>query len=264
MAKTTLSTRPLVSVVTPFYNTKLYLTQCIERVIAQSYSNFEYILMDNCSTDGSSEIAATFASRDPRIRLIRCSEFLPQLQNYNRALREISRTSTYCKIVQADDWIFPECLQSMIHTFEQSEAIGLVSAYWLERGERQPSDFPHVTTVLPGREFARWYLQFGIGIFDFGTPTQVMYRSSLVRQHQFFYNVEFEFADLQKHVEILDGWDFGFTPAVLSFTRRDNQTPSILMHLEAAFDPFALVRYVIARRYAQVFLKDREAAVLIS
>ena len=76
-----------VSVVTPFYNTAAYLAECIESVLAQSYSEFEYILMDNCSTDGSSEIAATYAYRDPRIRLIRCSQFLPQLPNYNRAQR---------------------------------------------------------------------------------------------------------------------------------------------------------------------------------
>src|SRR5713226_1044787 len=103
MAQATLATRPLVSVVTPFYNTAPYLAECIESVLAQSYSQFEYILMDNCSTDGSSEIAATYASREPRIRLIRCSQFVPQLPNYNRALAEISDDSIYCKIVQADD-----------------------------------------------------------------------------------------------------------------------------------------------------------------
>ena len=65
--------RPLVSVVTPFFNTAPYLAECIESVLAQSYSHFEYILLDNCSTDGSSEIAAAYASRDSRIRLIRCS-----------------------------------------------------------------------------------------------------------------------------------------------------------------------------------------------
>src|ERR1700747_3594574 len=102
---------PLVSVVTPFFNTAPYLAECIESVLAQSFAQFEYILMDNCSTDGSSEIAASYASHDSRIRLIRCSQFLSQLANYNRALAAISDTSTYCKIVQADDYIFPDCLR---------------------------------------------------------------------------------------------------------------------------------------------------------
>ena len=87
--------------------------------------------MDNCSTDGSGEIAESYARRAPRIRLIRCTQFLSKLANYNRALTEISHASEYCKIVQADDWIFPECLQSMVLAFHKSESIGLVSSYWV-------------------------------------------------------------------------------------------------------------------------------------
>ena len=261
MMQATLMTRPLVSVVTPFYNTAPYLAECIESVLVQSYSQFEYILMDNCSTDGSSEIAATYASRDSRIRLIRCSQFLSQLQNYNRALAEISDASTYCKIVQADDWIFPECLQLMVQAFEQSESIGLISSYWLEGNELRGSGLPPQTTILPGRECARWYLRTGIGIF--GTQTQVMYRSSLVRNHKSFYNDSFLFADLQKHIEILEHWDFGFINQVLSFSRRDNVNESILQDQEP-FEPFQLLEYVIAQRYAPVFLEAGEAESIIT
>ena len=103
MAQTTLATRPLVTVVTPFYNTAPHLAQCIESVLAQSYREFEYILMDNCSTDGSSEIARSYERLDPRIRLIRCSEFLSQLANYNRALAEISEPLACDQVRRAAD-----------------------------------------------------------------------------------------------------------------------------------------------------------------
>src|SRR5207253_3419947 len=66
MTQATFATRPLVSVVTPFYNTAKYLAQCIEGVLTQSYPEFEYILLDNCSTDGSREIAQIYARQDPR------------------------------------------------------------------------------------------------------------------------------------------------------------------------------------------------------
>src|SRR5690242_9640140 len=100
--KATPEPTPLVSVVTPFYNTAAYLSECIESVLNQTYPNFEYILADNRSTDGSFGIAESYARLDQRIRLIRYPEFVAQLPNYNRALREISKTSQYCKIVQAD------------------------------------------------------------------------------------------------------------------------------------------------------------------
>ncbi|MBA2547968.1 MAG: glycosyltransferase family 2 protein, partial [Burkholderiaceae bacterium] len=105
---------PFVSVVTPFYNTALYLAECIESVLAQQYGNFEFILSDNCSTDGSREIIEPYAARDSRIRYIRHDAFVNQVQNYNRALRQISPDSCYCKVVQADDWILPECLSRMV------------------------------------------------------------------------------------------------------------------------------------------------------
>ena len=62
---------PQVSVVTPVYNGGEYLAQCIESVISQSYGNWEYIIVDNCSTDNSLDIANTYAERvagqvDPR------------------------------------------------------------------------------------------------------------------------------------------------------------------------------------------------------
>ena len=129
------------------------MAQCIESVLAQTYSAFEYILVDNCSTDGSGEIAEKYARRDPRIRLIRRSQLLSQVQNYNRALAEISEASQYCKIVQADDFIFPECLRVDGEAFEQSETIGLVSSYGLKGNVVRGSGFPYRTTPFSGKKW---------------------------------------------------------------------------------------------------------------
>jgi glycosyltransferase involved in cell wall biosynthesis len=226
-------------------------------VLTQSFSEFEYILMDNCSTDGSGEIAETYARRDPRIRLIRCSEFVSQLQNYNRALAEISDTGQYCKIVQADDYIFRDCLKLMLQAFEQSESIGLVSSYRLLGDEVGGSGFPYPTSMLPGRECGQWFLRTRIYIF--GSQTTVMYRSSLVRQQNPFYNESHPYADFEKCMEILTHWDFAFVHQVLSFSRVDegSSMSSIL-----PFAPWVLDRYVITQRYASVFAEPKEAALL--
>ena len=258
MGQATLATRPLVSVVTPFYNTAPYLAQCIESVLVQTYGEFEYILMDNCSTDGSGEIAEDYARRDPRLRLIRCSQFLSQLANYNRALAQISDASKYCKMVQADDWIFPECLASMVQTFNQSDSIGLVSSYWLTDAENAVggSGYPVGTPILSGRQCVQWYLRTGIYIF--GSQTTVMYRSSLVRRGEAFYDVSLPVhADQEKCMEILKDWGFGFVYQVLSFTRRENESViSKVLPLQC----YDLVPYVLTQRYAPVFLEPDEAA----
>jgi len=255
----TLVSEPLASVVTPFYNTARYLPECIESVLAQSYSRFEYILADNCSTDGSGEIAESYACRDPRIRVVRWSQLLSQVQNYNKALTEISPDSKYCKLVQADDFIFPECLELMVKAFEQSESIGLVSAYDLKGNMVRGSGLPYPTTVLAGKELAR--LNLRTGLFLFGSPTTVMYRSSLVRDHQPFYADGLLHEDTEKCMQILEHSDFGFVHQVLSFLRVSNSNESISAGFRA-FYPDSLDRYIIVQRYAKVFLEAGEAATL--
>jgi glycosyltransferase involved in cell wall biosynthesis len=260
-----LATRPLVSVVTPFYNTASYLAQCIESVLSQSYTKFEYILVDNCSTDGSSEIAKRYSDCDSRIRYIRCSKFAPQDEHFNRALKEISEASEYCKLVLADDYIFPECLRLMVQAFERSESIGLVSSYCLEGNSIMGSGYPYPTPVLSGREVARRHLLSGVYTgrlkqpFVFGSPTTVMYRSSVVRHQRPFYNESALHADTEKCMEILAQWDFGFVHQVLSFLRTDNESIS---SARRRFRPGTLDYYIIVRRYALVFLEASEAAAL--
>jgi glycosyltransferase involved in cell wall biosynthesis len=251
--------QPLVSVVTPFHNTAPYLAQCIESVLAQSYPSFEYILVDNCSTDGSKEIAEEYARREPRIRLIRRSELLSQVQNYNRALAEISEHSQYCKIVQADDFIFPECLSLMVQSFEQSSSIGLVSAYDLKGDAVRGSGFPYRTTPFPGKEVARIYLRSGV--FVFGSPSTVMYRSSIVRECQPFYDEQLLHEDTEKCMQLLRTWDFSFVHQVLSFLRMDNINESVSAGFRS-FQPTSLDRYIIVQRYASAFLDASEAASL--
>ena len=181
---------PFVSIVTPVYNTADYLREAIEGVLAQSYSNFEYIVSDNCSTDGTSEIAHEYERLDKRVRVVDNAEFLPQGGNYNRAVRLISPAAKYCKIAQADDWIFPDSVRELVRVAELDPAIAIVGSYQLA-GDRvdcrglyckRPSE-PH--TIVSGREACRMYLLGGKYLF--GTPNCLLYRADLVRSRERFF-----------------------------------------------------------------------------
>ena len=180
------SLRPLVSVVVPFYNTAEFLAECVESVLGQTYTDFELILVDNCSTDGSAEIAREFTASDSRVLFFQNSKFLTQVQNYNQALLHISPNSRYCKIVQADDLIYPRCLTEMVEFADKNPSVGVVASYRLVGTEIMPARLPHLRRVLAGREAARIELLEGLSLF--GSPTSLLVRSDIVRQRTPFYS----------------------------------------------------------------------------
>lgn len=250
-------TAPLVSVVTPFHNTARWLPDCIESVLAQTYQHWEYILLDNCSTDGSGEIAQRYAARDRRVRYQRTSRLLPQVQNYNEALTLIADSSAYCKIVQADDMILPDCVRAMTQVFEAAESVGLVGSYYLKGTVVKGSGLTYPGSVMSGRTIVQLLLRDGV--FVFGSPTAVMYRSSIVRNRRPFYNESRLHEDTDVCIEILHDWDFGFVHQVLSFLRVSDDSISAG---ERPFGPDYLDAYIAVRRYASRFLPADEAAVL--
>ena len=212
---------PLVSIVTPFYNTRQFLPECIESVLRQTHENWEYVLVDNRSTDGSGEIAAQYASRFPnKIRLIRTDSFLSQVQNYNFALTCISPKSKYCKMVQADDWLFPDCVRAMVEVAEAHPSVGIVAAYQLE-DEIRLDGLPYPSPEVPGRDACRLF--FLNGKYLFGSPTSSLIRSDAVRSRNPFYDERYApFEDGHVCFDLLKSWDFGFVHQVLTFSRYDN------------------------------------------
>jgi glycosyltransferase involved in cell wall biosynthesis len=243
-----------VSVVTPFYNTCEYLAECIESVLRQSYQNWEYILVDNFSDDGSSEIAADFASRFPsKIRLIHTDSFLSQVANYNFALTCISKASKYCKIVQADDWLYPECLERMVAVAESGDSIGIVSSYRL-KGTRVLGDgLRHTQTVVAGSDLCR--LQLTTPLYAFGTPTTVLYRSDIVREQSPFYDEGNFFDDSDACYRTLQSWNFGFVHQILSFSRVGDDS---IRGRVIDFGPDHLDTYLQLHKFGPVFLKKQE------
>src|SRR5260221_8926960 len=123
--------QPLVSIVTPVYNGEQYLVECIESVIRQTYGNWEYLIVNNCSTDSTAEIASRYAERDDRIHVFNYNEFVNVIESSNRALRLVSQSSKYCKIVCADDVLYPECITQMVNLAEEYPSVGIVGAYTL-------------------------------------------------------------------------------------------------------------------------------------
>jgi glycosyltransferase involved in cell wall biosynthesis len=255
---------PLVSVVTPFYNTQEFLSECVESVLRQTYTNWEYIFVNNFSTDESANIVKQYVDRFPgKMRLVQTSSFLSQVQNYNFALTLISPESKYCKMVQADDWIFPECLESMVELAEAHPKVGIVAAYELENRWVSLDGLPYPSPEVPGRDVCRIFFKENLHLF--GSPTSLLMRSEVVRSREPFYEERHApFEDSHVCFDLLETWNFGFVHQVLTYSRRDNE--SFLLRMRPfKFWLFSRLAKILAhgRKYLsedeyRYFLKDAE------
>jgi len=246
--------KPLVSIVIPVYNEEKYLSQCIESVLSQSYNHWECIIVNNCSTDSSFEIAKSYEKRDSRIRVLNNDKFLSQLQNMNGALKHISHASKYCKMVLGDDFIFPECIEKMVEVAESDPSVGIVSSYRLEETKVTNAGLPVGKPVYNGREIGKSF--FLDDYYVFGTQTSVLYKSEVVLKRQPFFNESSLGADTDVCLEILKEYNFGFINQVLTFTRRENETERSRMQ---KYDPrFLLRKLILLDKFGKSFLSEGE------
>lgn len=212
-----ITSQPLVSIVTPVYNEEECLADCVESVLAQSYQNWDYTIVNNCSTDRSLEIARRYAARDSRIRVHDNKQFLQMLVNHNVAVRQISPASKYCKVVLGDDRMFPDCLERMVAVAEACPSVGVVSAYERCGQQIRLTGLPEGETLVRGREACR---QFLLGtLLLFGSQTSVLYRADLVRSRNPFYVETDCYADFESCFKLLSSSDLGFVHQVLTFSR---------------------------------------------
>jgi glycosyltransferase involved in cell wall biosynthesis len=212
------TSQPLVSGVTPAYNEEEHLAECIESVLAQTYQNWDYTIVNNCSTDKTLEIARHYAARDPRIHVHDNQQFLPMIANHNLSMRQVSVASKYCKVVLADDWIFPECLEKMVTIGEVYPSAGVISAYQLHGEQVRSTGLPYEKSLISGREVCRKFFLQKLCVF--GTQNSVLYRADFVRKrHPFYDETDKCCADWEACFALLRTSDLGFVHQVLTFSR---------------------------------------------
>ncbi len=139
------------------------------------------------------------------------------MENHNIALGLISPEAAYCKVVCADDFLFPECLTEMVELAEGNPTVGMVGSYSLAGKRVTYSGLEYEKNVVSGREICRETLLGGPWVF--GAPTSLLYRADLVRKAKTFYPNSNPHCDMTACYQSLEYSDFGFVHQVLSYTR---------------------------------------------
>lgn len=106
-----------ISIIIPVYNVEPYLRQCLDSVLEQSFTEFEVICIDDCSTDNSLKILYEYQKIDTRLRILEFEENKGSSLARNKGM-EIAK-GKYIYFLDADDWIMPNALQEMFEKAEQ-------------------------------------------------------------------------------------------------------------------------------------------------
>ncbi|MBF0211957.1 MAG: glycosyltransferase family 2 protein [Magnetococcales bacterium] len=169
---------PRVTVLTSVFNGARFLDEAIGSIHRQSCGDFEYLLIDDASTDATPTLLATWAERDPRIRVIRNETNLGLTRSLNKGIH-LARAPWIAR-QDADDWSHPERLAKQLAHLETHPEIGLLgcAAWWMDPlGQREAA--PRVNPV--DHEEIAWTLLFHNPFFH----TSVLFSRALVRTHPY-------------------------------------------------------------------------------
>ncbi|MDE3190778.1 MAG: glycosyltransferase family 2 protein, partial [Acidobacteriota bacterium] len=117
---------PLVTVCMPSYNYGRFLSHAVESVLAQTYSNFELLVVDNGSSDDSHQMARSFAARDPRVQVLTHPGHANRGVNASLNLGLANASGAYFGLLPADDMYMPDGLERRVALLESAPDSGLV------------------------------------------------------------------------------------------------------------------------------------------
>jgi glycosyltransferase involved in cell wall biosynthesis len=245
---------PFVTVVTPVYNGERYLAASIESVLNQTYGDWEYVIVDNASTDRTAEIIAAYAARDSRIRVHTNERLVPVVENHNIGFRQMSASAVWCKVVAADDALLPECLEKMLALAAAHPSVGIVGAYQLQGSRVGLGGLPYPSPVMPGHIIGRASL---LGILAvFGNPTSHMIRADFVRGREPFYDESMIHADEAACYDVLQTADFAFVHQVLTYQRIHSS--SITFSRARWLNTYLLDHMKMTMKYGRAYLSAEE------
>lgn len=115
---------PLVSIGLPVYNAENFVTEAIQCVLDQTFSDWELIISDNCSTDRTVSICQEFVEKDSRIRVYENARNMGVCYNFSQAFR-LSR-GRYFKWASHDDLFAPQFIERCVQELENDERVVLV------------------------------------------------------------------------------------------------------------------------------------------
>jgi glycosyltransferase involved in cell wall biosynthesis len=173
---------PLVSILIPVFNREKLIANCIQSALDQTFADFEIVVVDNCSTDGTWDVCKSFAAADGRVRIFRNDRNIGPVLNWQRCINEAK--GAFGKVLFSDDLLAEDCLAKMAPFLVNDEGVGFVISA-VNLGEspttgRLVAKFADNTGKFPIRQFVEASLYGGQVTVS---PGNALFRMSDLRKN---------------------------------------------------------------------------------
>lgn len=183
----------MISVIVPVYNVKDYLKQCIQSIVTQTYSEFECILVDDGSNDGSGEICDSWQQKDGRIIVLH-QENQGVSAARNKGLQKAK--GDYVTFIDSDDWVDADYLQSLIQPLQQDSPelviIGLVQEYTNGHNMVYRPSYSH--SFILNKEHIASFIDLNQQYLLYG-PVVKLYKRDIIEKHHIRFDVSYSFGE---------------------------------------------------------------------
>ena len=218
--------RPRVSVCIPVYNRPDYIVEAVDSVLAQTFGDFELIIVDNCSTDDTPAVIERLAAGDNRISFYKNDRNLGICSSLNRLM--LLARGEYIKFLFSDDLLEPRCLEVFVEVLDSRPSVSLVTSFTRCVGAssetRGESCFPG-TGQLDGKTCQKDMMVNGCWP---GSPSSVMFRRRHLHLGLFHHMWKYWVGDLDFWLRLAGAGNLYVVPEVLSCLRiHDGQESSI-------------------------------------
>lgn len=171
---------PTVSIIVPIYNAETTISRCVDSILGQQFSDFELLLVDDGSTDGSGAICDAYACADSRVRVIH-KENSGVSDTRNLGISQAQ--GIYLQFLDSDDWITPDATKLLVQTAETHSCDLVISDFYRVVGERvsHKGDIDE-DRVLTREEYAAHMMEQPAD-FYYGVLWNKLYRRDIVAAH---------------------------------------------------------------------------------
>jgi hypothetical protein len=241
-----LKSTPRVSILVPTYNYAHFLDDTIQSALGQTFTEFELIIVDNCSTDSTADVVSKYLS-DPRVKFHVNETNIGVVNNFNRCL-ELAN-GEYIKFLCADDRFAPTILEKYVPIMDADAGISLITCDKQAFGSKTHETITPVTHKQPGHKCVLGMLRNNYCWI--GEPTSVMFRKKDLTVGRFS-NEFSQYVDWEFWIRLLAIGDCYIVPEKLVFVRFHPGTQSKEMKRKrfiVCFEEYKLCKDVQQGKY---------------